>query len=75
MKISIFSLFFIGMLLLFACQQPSTGTKARIETSMGNMDIILYDETPKHRDNFIKLVKEKYFDDLLFHRIILNFVI
>jgi cyclophilin family peptidyl-prolyl cis-trans isomerase len=47
----------------------------RIETSQGNIDIKLYNDTPLHRDNFIKLVKEGYYNDLLFHRVIRNFMI
>jgi cyclophilin family peptidyl-prolyl cis-trans isomerase len=46
-----------------------------IETDFGNMKVKLYNETPQHRDNFVKLVKEKYYDDLLFHRIIKGFMI
>ena len=46
-----------------------------IETSFGNMVVQLYNETPKHRDNFIKLVKEGFYDGLLFHRVINNFMI
>jgi cyclophilin family peptidyl-prolyl cis-trans isomerase len=48
---------------------------ARIETAYGNIDIRLYNETPLHRDNFVKLVKEGFYDDLLFHRVIKNFMI
>ncbi len=39
------------------------------------MVAILYDETPKHKENFIKLAKEKYFDSLLFHRVMQGFMI
>ena len=46
-----------------------------IETSYGNMKAILYNETPQHRDNFIKLVSEKFYDSLLFHRIIKDFML
>ncbi|MES2725704.1 MAG: peptidylprolyl isomerase [Bacteroidota bacterium] len=46
-----------------------------ITTSYGNMVFTLYDETPKHRDNFKKLIREKYYDSLLFHRIIRDFMI
>ncbi len=46
-----------------------------LETSYGNMVIELYNETPKHRDNFLKLVNEGFFNDLLFHRVIKNFMI
>jgi cyclophilin family peptidyl-prolyl cis-trans isomerase len=47
----------------------------RIETVFGNIDIKLYNETPLHRDNFVKLVKEGYYEDLIFHRVIENFMI
>lgn len=46
-----------------------------IETAYGNMTVELYNETPKHRDNFIKLVNEGFYDGLLFHRVINNFMI
>ncbi len=49
--------------------------KVLIETSMGNMTIELFNETPKHRDNFIKLVEEAYYDGTLFHRVINQFMI
>lgn len=46
-----------------------------ILTNQGAIRIRLYNETPLHRDNFVKLVKEHYFDSLLFHRVIRNFMI
>jgi cyclophilin family peptidyl-prolyl cis-trans isomerase len=46
-----------------------------IETNYGNMVAQLYDSTPQHRDNFIKLVKNKFFDSLMFHRVINGFMI
>jgi len=48
---------------------------AKIKTTEGTIKVMLYDSTPLHRDNFIKLVKEKYYDSLLFHRVIKGFVI
>ncbi len=45
-----------------------------METTMGTMTIQLYDDTPKHRDNFIKLAEEGYYDGLLFHRVINGFM-
>lgn len=44
-----------------------------LETDAGNITIRLFNETPEYRDNFIKLVKEHYFDSLLIHRVIKNF--
>ncbi len=46
-----------------------------IQTDFGNMYMWLYKQTPQHRDNFLKLASEKYFDSTTFHRIIVNFVI
>jgi cyclophilin family peptidyl-prolyl cis-trans isomerase len=46
-----------------------------LQTSMGDMLIRLSDATPLHRDNFLKLVKQKYYDSILFHRVINNFMI
>jgi len=47
----------------------------KIETSKGDMYAVLYEETPKHRANFIKLIKGQYYDELLFHRVIPGFMI
>ncbi len=46
-----------------------------IETEYGNMLVLLHDATPQHRDNFIKLVEEGFYEDLLFHRVIQGFMI
>jgi len=46
-----------------------------IETEFGTMTAELYNATPKHRDNFIKLAEEAYYNDLLFHRVISGFMI
>lgn len=53
-----------------------TGPKiVLISTAYGNIKVRLYDETPKHRDNFVKLVNEGFYTDLLFHRVIKDFMI
>ncbi len=46
-----------------------------IRTKLGDIKIELYDQTPLHRDNFLKLVNEKFYDGTLFHRVIPNFMI
>ena len=46
-----------------------------ISTPYGNMKLKLFNETPKHRDNFLKLVREHFYDSLLFHRVIEGFMI
>ena len=63
-----------------AATQPKTGnnekmTKVELETSLGNIVVELYNETPQHRDNFIKLVESGYYDGVLFHRVIKDFMI
>lgn len=50
-------------------------TRLKIKTSEGDIIIRLYDETPQHRDNFLKLAKEKYLDGTIFHRVIKDFMI
>ena len=50
-------------------------TRVKVETTLGHFTVALYDETPKHRDNFIKLVKEGVYDSTLFHRVIKQFMI
>ncbi|MFW6224613.1 MAG: peptidylprolyl isomerase [Bacteroidota bacterium] len=46
-----------------------------IKTSKGDIKVMLYNDTPKHRDNFLKLAKEDYYDNRIFHRVIRNFMI
>ena len=53
----------------------SEETNVQIETEFGTIKIKLYDETPLHRDNFIKLINDGFYTDLLFHRVIQHFMI
>jgi cyclophilin family peptidyl-prolyl cis-trans isomerase len=53
----------------------SSGRLVEIKTDYGTMIVKLYDSTPLHRDNFIKLVKQGFYDSLLFHRVIKDFMI
>lgn len=66
-------------MLLTSVQSSSSvledGPKVRIETNYGAFVIQLYNGTPQHRDNFLKLVEEDFFKDLLFHRIIRDFML
>lgn len=63
------------VILLAACNPAGEKfTYAEVETEFGVMKLKLYNSTPKHRDNFIKLAKESYYDDLLFHRVIKEFM-
>ena len=54
---------------------PDNSIKIKIVTDSGTMIVKLYDSTPLHRDNFVKLVKEGFYDSLMFHRIIQGFMI
>jgi len=56
-------------------QKSEKQTKVLISTSLGSMTLVLYNETPQHRDNFIKLVKSGFYDGTLFHRVIAGFMI
>jgi peptidyl-prolyl cis-trans isomerase B (cyclophilin B) len=74
MNKSVITLFICAFTLATSCAQKSDYL-VTIKTSQGEMVAILYDETPKHKANFIKLAKEHYFDSLLFHRVIQGFMI
>ena len=50
-------------------------TMLKIETTLGDIKVKLYNETPKHRDNFIKLAKEGIYNGTLFHRVIKDFMV
>jgi peptidyl-prolyl cis-trans isomerase B (cyclophilin B) len=62
-------------LIIFAGCAQNTDHVVTIKTSYGDMVAILYDETPKHKENFIKLAEEHFFDSTLFHRVIEGFMI
>ena len=74
---------FLSSLIVFSAsaQKDSTIKKkdrkrdVLMQTTMGDMVIRLSDSTPLHRDNFLKLVKVGYYDSILFHRVIKNFMI
>lgn len=74
-------LYLIAFAFLASCTASKSNskmppdTRVLIETDSGNIVVKLYNETPLHRDNFIKLVKEHFYDGLLFHRVIKNFMI
>lgn len=78
-KSLIFGIFALLSTTLMANEPNTTKEKKEtmvvISTDYGDMKIKLYDETPLHRDNFIKLAKEGFFDGLLFHRVIPQFMI
>lgn len=70
----------VTVLLLSCAAQKKVRPRDRLkdvalETNYGTMRIRLYDDTPLHRDNFLKLVKNHYYDGILFHRVIPQFMI
>lgn len=70
------SVLFVLLMSVFSFAQKAPKTSLiLISTSFGDIKISLYNETPKHRDNFIKLVKEGTLDGTLFHRVIKDFMI
>ena len=57
-------------------QTPDTaGPIVEIKTTLGDIKVRLYNDTPLHRDNFLKLVGEGYYDGVLFHRVISDFMV
>ena len=67
-------LLFATLFTLAACQ-PSGPTHAVISTTLGDVEVVLYPETPIHTKNFIQLANEGFFDSTLFHRVISGFMI
>lgn len=72
---------YLLLALLLCCavaveaQTDSVRHEVLLETTKGNIRIALYNETPRHRDNFMRLVKSGFYDGLLFHRVINRFMI
>lgn len=56
-------------------ENDSNNVLVDISTTLGDIQVMLYGDTPKHRDNFVKLVKEGYYDGTLFHRVINEFMV
>ena len=63
------------MIILFAMNASAQTVRVKISTDSGVIIVKLYDSTPLHRDNFVKLVKQGFYDSLLFHRVIQGFMI
>lgn len=72
-------LLFLMLILFFStgisAQQEAKNADVRIVTEYGTMLVKLYDDTPQHRDNFLKLTEEGFYDSLLFHRVIKDFMV
>ena len=67
----------LTVVLALAAFTPVMGQRSQVllETTEGNILLTLYDDTPRHRDNFLRLADEHFYDSLLFHRVIKNFMI
>lgn len=68
-------LLILALYLLSYSSEPKPETIIQIDTRLGSIKIKLYNDTPIHRDNFIKLIKSGFYDSLLFHRVIRDFMI
>jgi peptidyl-prolyl cis-trans isomerase B (cyclophilin B) len=83
MRKTVLTLLLATISMLAVAQSPNDSLSAitqghvrvKIETPLGNIVVRLYDATPLHRDNFVRLVKEGYYDNTLFHRVIKGFMI
>jgi peptidylprolyl isomerase len=77
MKTNLLILLTISLIYsMISCQSGQKGeTMVKIETSVGDITLKLYNETPAHRDNFIKLVEKDTYNGTLFHRVIKDFMI
>ncbi|MEO5967094.1 MAG: peptidylprolyl isomerase [Ferruginibacter sp.] len=71
----IFPLFFVCLIFSNNIKAQTSTHSVKITTDSGVIIVKLYDETPLHRDNFLKLVREGFYDSLMFHRVIPQFMI
>lgn len=78
MKRIMFALWGLFLLLVSCAEKPLDPNKpvyVKIATNMGDVTVVLYDDTPLHRDNFVQLCQRHEYDGMLFHRIIKEFVV
>jgi peptidyl-prolyl cis-trans isomerase B (cyclophilin B) len=68
-------IFIFVSIFLTGCAPKKSDYVVTIHTEYGNMIVILYDETPNHKENFLKLARDHFYDSLLFHRIMRGFMI
>lgn len=74
-KIIILALLVVAFTEIFAQKTSKKDYLVTLETKFGTMHLVLYDDTPLHKANFIKLAESGFYNDLLFHRIIPDFMI
>lgn len=63
------------VVVVASCAKSQKNPQVIIHTTLGDVTVMLYNETPLHRDNFLKLVNEHFYDSLMFHRIIPGFMV
>ena len=68
-------LFVLALSMAASLPMMAQSRQVMIETTEGNILVTLFDDTPRHRDNFLRLCNEQFYDSLLFHRVIKNFMI
>ncbi|MBT33477.1 MAG: peptidylprolyl isomerase [Thalassobius sp.] len=68
-------LFSINSSNAFSAKPPKKSYVAKVYTKFGTIHLLLYDETPLHRDNFVKLANEHFYDSTTFHRVLVDFMI
>jgi len=80
-KFSFLAIFLLTAVSVFSqrianqAKERESGVRVEMRTTMGNITLLLYNDTPRHRDNFIKLVNENVYEGLLFHRVIDRFMV
>lgn len=80
-KFSFLAIFLLTAVSVFSqrianqAKERESGVRVEMRTTMGDITLLLYNDTPLHRDNFIKLVNENVYEGLLFHRVIDRFMI
>lgn len=77
MKLRLFTICLVMLMCVASASSRKREKRSvvRIETTAGVIRVALWDDTPRHRDNFLKLVSEGFYDGLLFHRVIKDFMI
>ena len=69
-----YTILFSGLLIIGSCSN-NHDYLVTIKTNYGDIKLILFDKTPDHRENFLKLANKGFYDSLLFHRVIADFMI
>ena len=78
MKVNLLKIAFLLLIIVSGntlSAQQKKGSICEIQTEFGNIKVLLYDETPQHRDNFLKLAESGFYNGCTFHRVIKDFMI